>query len=104
MTGTVELYHERAGLQEELKRRKERAGRFGTDDWMEEYRPPVDPEVEAKKKERAERFGTSYQAPDESGLIDVGTLLCRRFYEVYTLVRCSSSVVACWETLPARAP
>ena len=40
---------------------------------MEQYRPPADPAVEAKKQERAERFGISYQAPDESGLVDAGT-------------------------------
>ena len=58
--------------QEQLSRRKERAARFGTDDRLSDYRPPTDPEAEARKRERAERFGTAYEAPDESGLIDVG--------------------------------
>ena len=59
-------------MQEELKRRKDRSARFQTEDRLAEYRPPTDPEVEAKRKERAERFGTTYEPPDESGLIDVG--------------------------------
>ena len=62
--------------QEELDRRRQRAARFQTEDRLAEYRPPTDPEAEERKRERAERFGTTYEPPDETGLIEVGVRPC----------------------------
>lgn len=36
-------------------------------------------EDEEKKRQRAERFGMEYDAPDETGLMDVGTCLSLAF-------------------------
>ena len=58
--------------QEELARRRHRAGRFDTHDVTLDYRPPTPPEDEVRRRERSQRFGTEYTAADDTGLMDVG--------------------------------
>ena len=61
-------------LQEELKRRRERASRFQTQDKLAEYQPAVDMEEVQRRRARAEKFGTTYEPADETGLADAGVL------------------------------
>ena len=58
--------------QEELKRRKERAARFRTEDKLAEYQPAVDMDEEQKRRARAQKFGVKYEPTDETGLAEAG--------------------------------
>jgi hypothetical protein len=60
------------GAQEELKRRRDRAARFRTQDTVAEYQPAVDLEEEQRRRARAQKFGVTYEPTDETGLADAG--------------------------------
>lgn len=57
--------------EEEVAKKNQRAARFGLETQGLNYNPPQVPEDEAKRRQRAERFGTTYEAPDDTGLMEV---------------------------------
>ena len=66
------MAYSRDNAQEELKRRKDRAARFRTQDTLAEYQPAVDLDEEQRRRARAQKFGVKYEPTDETGLADAG--------------------------------
>ena len=72
-------HHPRSGFatgidiftEEEVAKKNQRAARFGLETQGLNYNPPQVPEDETKRRQRAERFGTTYEAPDDTGLMEV---------------------------------
>jgi hypothetical protein len=58
--------------EEEVAKRQQRAGRFNMPDAGLQWAAPEVPEDEEKRRARAARFGVEYEAPDGTGLMDVG--------------------------------
>ena len=58
-----------------MEKQQQRAERFNITTTGLQWQPPEVAEDEEKRRSRAERFGVDYQAPDETGLMDVGTFL-----------------------------
>ena len=62
--------------EEEAEKREVRAARFNLENEPLWKGPAERQEDNEKRRQRAERFGTTYEAPDETGLMDVGAYKC----------------------------